>query len=146
MKESSMNANDNLKLIRARYQAVNAHDFERFQSFYGDSIVWHDPGLRRPIKGPRAVGQRLRTLTTAVPDLKWKLDKLFGQGQHVCAQFTFTGTQKGDLTNSRGEIIAASGKTIRIQAVGVYTISRGKIVDSRIYMDLSSLLALGRLG
>lgn len=47
---------------------------------------------------------------------------------------------------SRGEIIAASGKTIRIQAVGVYTISRGKIVDSKIFMDLSSLLALGRPG
>jgi steroid delta-isomerase-like uncharacterized protein len=138
-----MNPSDNLKLIRAHYQAVNTHDFDRFQTFYGDSIVWHDPGLRRPIKGPRAVGQRLRTLTTAVPDLKWKLDNLFGQGQQVCAQFTFTGTLKGDLTNSRGRVIGASGKAIRIQAVGVYTINRGKIVNSKIYMDLSSLLAPG---
>ena len=33
---------DTLKLIEARYEAVNAHDWDRFQRFYADSIFWDD--------------------------------------------------------------------------------------------------------
>ncbi|MCZ6702650.1 MAG: nuclear transport factor 2 family protein, partial [Ignavibacteria bacterium] len=50
---------ENLKLIEARYDAVNAQDWDRFQGFYADSIVWNDSGLPAPIKGPTAVRKRL---------------------------------------------------------------------------------------
>lgn len=39
-----MSVRENLQLIKARYEAVNAHDLNKFQAFYADSIVWHDPG------------------------------------------------------------------------------------------------------
>jgi steroid delta-isomerase-like uncharacterized protein len=127
----------NLKLIQARYEAVNAHDFERFQSFYADSVVWRDPGIARPVKGPRGARKRLESWTAAVPNLKWQLDELFGEADRLCAQFTFTGTHKGALTDSRGNELAPTNRAIRLQGVGVYAVTDGKIVSSRIYFDLA---------
>lgn len=135
-----MGAKENLKLIRARYEAVNAHDFERFQGFYGSTIKWEDPGLRSAVKGPAAVRKRLENLTTSFPDLQWKLGRIFSEGEHVCAEFTFTGTHRGKLQNQRsGTSLNPTNQKIRIQAVGVYTIRANKIVDSKIYFDFRNL-------
>lgn len=131
-----MTANENLNLIRKRYRAVNAHDWDSFQNCYAASIVWKDPGLPSAIKGPLAVRKRLETLSTAFPDLHWNLDRIFGQGNLVSAEFTFTGTHKNKLYDDRSKkTIAATNKKINIKASGVYKILKGKIVDSVIYFD-----------
>lgn len=130
---------ENRRLIENRYEAVNAHDFDRFQRFYADSIVWDDPGLAEPVRGPATVGARLKTWVAAFPDLRWNLDRLFGQDDWVCAEFTFTGTHKGPLENPSGVTIPASDRSIRIQAVGVYRMDKDKIVESRIYFDFTKI-------
>ena len=134
----------NRQLIEARYEAVNAHDFERFQSFYADSVVWRDPGTARPAKGPRAVRRRLETWTEAVPNLKWQLDDLFGEGDKLCAQFSFTGAHRGALNDGRGNELAPSNRAVRLPGVGVYVVADGKIVDSRIWFDLGAFGAVRR--
>lgn len=128
----------NLDLIQARYEAVNAHDLDRFQSFYADSVVWRDPGVARAVKGPPAVRKRLDAWIAAVPNLKWNLDELFGEGERLCAQFTFTGTHRGIVADGRGNELVATNRAIRIPAVGVYRVIDGKIADSRIYFDLAA--------
>ena len=137
-----MSTNDNLSLIKARYEAVNAHDFERFQGFYDKSIVWEDPGLASPVKGPAAVRSRLEAWAASFPDLKWKLGRIFSQGEDVCAEFTFTGTHKGKLQDPREKAaLSPTNQKVLIRAVGVYTVRRNKIVDSKIYFDFGNLLA-----
>lgn len=126
-----------LDLIRARYDAVNAHDVERFQGFYAKSVVWRDPALARSVKGPNAVGGRLESWIAAVPNLQWTLDELFGEGDRLCAQFTFTGTHKGVLNDGRGNELGATSRRLRVAGAGVYVVQDGKIVDSRIYFDLA---------
>ena len=128
----------NLDLIVARYEAVNAHDFDRFQGFYADDVVWRDPATPRPAKGPRAVRKRLETWAAAVPNLRWHLDELFGEGDRLCAQFTFSGTHRGPLADGRGNELGPSGRAVKIPGVGVYVIRDGKIADSRIYFDLGA--------
>lgn len=128
----------NLDLIVGRYEAVNAHDFDRFQGFYADDVVWRDPATPRPAKGPRAVRKRLETWAAAVPNLRWHLDELFGEGDRLCAQFTFSGTHRGPLADGRGNELSPSGRAVKIPGVGVYVISDGKIADSRIYFDLGA--------
>ena len=128
----------NLDLIVGRYEAVNAHDFDRFQAFYADDVVWRDPATPRPAKGPRAVRKRLETWTEAVPNLRWHLDELFGEGDRLCAQFTFSGTHRGALNDGRGNELSPSGRAVKIPGVGVYVIRDGKIADSRLYFDLGA--------
>ncbi len=138
-----MSARENIRLIQARYESVNAHDLDKFEGFYADSIIWNDPGLARPIKGPTAVRRRLQSLLRAFPDLQWQLDRIFTQGENVCAEFTFTGTHKGRLQGKTLGSIPATGEPIRLQAVGIYVVRSGRIVDSRIYFDFGALV--GRL-
>ena len=138
-----MSNKGNLKLIKARYEAVNSHDFEKFQSFYDNSVSWGDPHLERAVKGPAAVRRRLESLTAAFPDLKWELGRIFTEGENVCAEFTFTGTHRGKLEN-RGKAISASNQRIRIPAVGVYTVRGNKIVDSKIYYNFEDLKSVKR--
>lgn len=134
-----MSARQNIRLIQARYDAVNAHDLDKFEGFYADSITWNDPGLAKPIKGPAAVRRRLQSLVRAFPDLQWRLDRIFTQGENVCAEFTFTGTHKGKLQGKTRDSIPATGESIRLQGVGIYVVRGGKIVDSRIYFDFGAL-------
>jgi predicted ester cyclase len=134
----------NLDLIAARYEAVNAHDVDRFKSFYSDSILWRDPGTARAAKGPSAVGRRLEAWIAAVPNLKWTLDELFGEGDRLCAQFTFTGTHKGVVADSRGNQLVPTDQRLRIPAVGVYVVDGRKIVDSHIYFDLAPFRGASR--
>ena len=134
----------NLELIQARYDAVNAHDVDRFRGFYADSVVWRDPGTPRPAKGRRAVGRRLEAWIAAVPNLKWTLDDLFGEGDRLCAQFTFTGTHKGVVADARGNALAPTDQRLRIPGVGVYVVDGGKIVDSHIYFDLAAFRGADR--
>ena len=47
-----------LSLIEARYEAVNAHDLDRFQDFYADTVVWRDPGTARCMCASRETGSR----------------------------------------------------------------------------------------
>lgn len=129
-------------LIEARYEAVNDHDWDRFQGFYADSIVWDDPGLAEPIAGPKAVRTRLELLNRAYPDLRWNLDRIFSRGDLVCAEFTFTGTHEGELPGRAADVlIEPSGRTVRLSGVGVYQVKDGEIVDSKIYFDFGRLLA-----
>ena len=140
-----MGVEENLRLIEARSKAVNAHDWNRFQGFYANSIRWNDPGLPTPLRGPTAVRKRLEILTAAFPDLRWKLQRIFGHGELVSAEFVFTGRHAGPLPDNRiSQPIPPTNKRIRIQASGVYQIRKGKIIDSRIYFDFGSLRQKGR--
>lgn len=128
----------NEELIRARYEAVNAHDWDRFEGFYADSVVWDDPALAEPVRGPAEVRKRLETFAAAFPDLRWRLDRIFGHDDLVCAEFTFTGTHQDELPGHR-EPFEATGEVLELRAVGVYQVAGGKIADSKVYFDLSRL-------
>src|SRR5580704_17399784 len=109
-----MSLKENLALIRARYEAVNAHDWKRLQGLYADSILWNDSGLDEPIKGSLAVRRRFVAFARGFPDFRWDLDRLFGQGELMCAEFTFTGTHNGPLPFSNAGSTPVTKKLIRV--------------------------------
>jgi predicted ester cyclase len=131
----------NRALIEARYEAVNAHDYDRFQSFYAAGVAWRDPATPRPVKGPRSVRKRLEVWTAAVPNLRWHLDELFGENDRVCALFTFTGSHKGPLLIGWSKELLPTGRSFRLQGVGVYVAAESQIVDSRIWFDLAPFVS-----
>ena len=130
----------NTQVVKARFDAVNAHDWKRFQGLYSDSTVWYDAGLDKPIKGSAAVRKRLEAFVKGFPDFQWQLDRVFGQGELMCAEFTFTGTHGGPLPFADTQSVPVTNKSIRISGCGVYRIQEGKIVESRVYFDYFRIL------
>ncbi len=53
----------------------------------------------------------------------------------IAARFTLQGTHEGDFLG-----VPATGKLIAVEAVNLYCVSNGKIVDERGKPDLASLM------
>jgi len=136
----SLEQKQNVQLVKARFDAVNAHDWKRFQGLYSDSTIWYDAGLEKPIKGSTAVRKRLEAFAKGFPDFRWQLDRVFGQGEWMCAEFTFTGSHGGPLPFADTRSVPVTKKSIRISACGVYRIQESKIIESHVYFDCSRIL------
>lgn len=130
----------NTQLVKARFDAVNAHDWARFQGLYSASTTWHDSGLDKPIKGSAAVRKRLEAFAAGFSDFRWQLDRVFGQGEWMCAEFTFTGTHGGPLPFAGVRSVPVTNGSIHIGGCGVYRIQEGKIVESHVYFDVLGIL------
>jgi steroid delta-isomerase-like uncharacterized protein len=71
----------------------------------------------------------------AFPDIKVTTDLLLADGDKVVARNTATGTHSGQLME-----IPATGKQIETKAMGIFSISDGKIVESWVASDQMSLM------
>lgn len=72
----------------------------------------------------------------AVPNLRRQLDDLFGERPPL-RRFTFTGSHKGPVLIGRSRELLLTGRSFRLQGVGIYAVAEGQIVDSRIWFDLA---------
>ena len=79
------------------------------------------PGMQHGIDGHKAIGALFRA---AFPDLEWRIDDLIAEGDKVVARITAHGTHEGELFG-----IPATGKTMRMSAIGMWRIADGKIVE-----------------
>ena len=86
--------------------------------------------------GVKFIAQMFRT---AFPDYHMTIDFMVAEGDLLCARFTQSGTQQGELMG-----IAASGKRAEWTEIGVLRFSGGKVVESWYQANVLSLM--GQLG
>ncbi len=134
-----MGVEENLRLIKDRYEAYNAHDWDRFFEGYAESVVNYAPSLPEPLKGLAALRERNQAFETAFPDRRLEEVRTFGQGDWVCSEAIFTGTHKGPLPG--GETIPATNKQVRNPVVSVFKFEGGEITEQREYWDRLALKA-----
>jgi steroid delta-isomerase-like uncharacterized protein len=113
----------------------NRHDVAGILSHYDDEITWHDMALGRTHRGKAEVGEVLRTLFEAVPDLRLDLTTRLPHGDHVAEEYTLTGTHLGTLFG-----IPATGRRLRIQAVSFVRMRNGRLAEDNFYVDVAGLL------
>lgn len=86
----------------------------------------HDPALPSwEVLGPKGLKQMASIMRTAFPDFRVDIDDQFGEDDRVVTRVRQTGTHKGDFAG-----LAPTGRRIRISAISVERIERGKIVES----------------
>ena len=106
-----------LDLIRARYDAVNAHALDRFQ---GSMPTTPSGAIRRRPVRPGALGRCAggwrRGPRAVLSDRRWQLEDLFGEGDKLSAKFTFTGKHRGPLADGRGNALPGPGRRSRSPA------------------------------
>lgn len=93
------------------------------------------------ITGIEAAKAHYGTYLTAVSDIEFIVDDIYGQGNTVIKQWTFKGKHTGDLFG-----IPATGKNIALQGVSIAQIVNGKIAsDTDFADDLGLMTTLGVL-
>ena len=136
-----MSVEENLQVIDADFEAINAQDWDRFLGLHSESHVLYAPDSPEPRKGREALREWIQGYATAFPDLRVETVRSFGQGDWVCVEWVVTGTHTGPLMGPGGETIPATNKTARVPGSSVFKVEGGEITEDREYYDLLGLMA-----
>lgn len=139
-----MSAEENLRVIAAWGEANNAHDVETMLDLTTGSVVRWGPEQAEPFQGREAVRRFLEASNRAFPDTHTEVVRSFGQGDWVCAELIFKGTQQGPLEGPEGDAIPPTNRSVELPFSAVFHMEGGKIAEFHVYYD--NLAVLQQLG
>lgn len=134
-----MSAEDNKARTRHFYEDVlNTHDFAALDDYVAKDFVDHNPppGVASGIEGVR---QSFEMFTTAFPDLRFNIDRMYADGDAVISRITVTGTHEGEFMG-----IAPTGKHVEASGIDIIRVVDGKAVERwGNFDDLAMMQQLG---
>ena len=97
--------------------------------------IFHVPGRSEPMRGPAGYLAIIQMMRGGFPDIQWTIEEMVAEGDKVAARFTMRGTHLGTFFGT-----PATGKKIAVQALNIYRLSGGQIVEETGQPDLLGLL------
>jgi steroid delta-isomerase-like uncharacterized protein len=97
--------------------------------------IFHVPGRSEPMRGPAGYLAIIQMMRGGFPDIQWTLEEMVAEGDKVAARFTMRGTHLGTFFGA-----PSTGKTIAVQALNIYRLSHGQIIEETGQPDLLGLL------
>ena len=90
-----------------------------------------------PGQAPGRAGliESIEGLRAAFPDLAWRIEEVVAEGEKVASYHTWSGTHLGEFLG-----IAPTGKRVRMGCMIFDTYEDGKLKQSRLMMNVLSLL------
>src|SRR4051812_46370275 len=124
----------------ARYlAALNSHDVAAIADLVTDDVVWEDPALAEPARGPAAVQDFMRDACVAFPDLRFDESDdphLSVDGDEVAWRWRMRGTNTGRIDPPG---FAATGRAIALDGVDLWRMREGRIARARAFYDFNAL-------
>ena len=139
MAETTTAEQTNLRTVRASYDALNAHDMDRFSGFYTDDFRGEAPGTTHALT-QRENRQYVENYLKAFPDLHFELTRVLAQGDLVVADWTGTGTHNGPLQAPDGSTIPPGHKKVVVYGSNTFKLENDKIKRAWIYYDMNTLM------
>ncbi len=134
----TMTKDEQLRVIEAMEEAVNAHDLEQLASYFADSVVARTP--QGTLRGPAEVKGVFAARIAAFPDFRVDRVVIFGDGTWNCHVARASGTHKGPLKGPGGREIPPTGRSVQFEICGVLRFEDGKVVEVHEYGDRLALL------
>ena len=97
--------------------------------------TFYVPGRPEPLKGPAGYLEIIAMMRSGFPDIQWRLEELICEENNVAARFTMRGTHGGDFLG-----VPATGNNIAVQALNIYRLSDGRIVEEYGQPDMLGLM------
>lgn len=127
---------DDLELSRDAWNALNAHDIDRFIQYFTEDVEYQSAALPHPIRGRGALGETMRAYIRGFPDLRFTIEQMLQSGEYVITRWKSTGTHKGEFMG-----IPPTGRAGgEIHGCNVGEIKDGKVTRLWSYWDSASLL------
>ena len=121
-----MPVEDNMHLMRRWFQEV--WNDGRIQTVYdllaSDGVARGQRNAETEIRGPDQFAQFVCDVRGAFPDIKLRIEDIFGAEDKVVVRWSATMTHSGIVG------IPASGKIVRSRGISIATIEKGKIIES----------------
>jgi steroid delta-isomerase-like uncharacterized protein len=138
-----MSAQDNAMLARAAYGAFNERDFDRAAALVAEDLELINVATGETFRGPEGFRQYMQGWASAFSDASTEITNLSAGDDFAVVEFVGQGTHDGPLKGPAGEI-PPTGRRVEIRFCEVHEIWDGKIVRSRTYFDLATMM--GQLG
>jgi steroid delta-isomerase-like uncharacterized protein len=116
-------------------EVINGRDLDAaLTELVAEDFVEENP---LPGQGPGRAGLAdvLAGMFAAFPDLDWTVHRLIAEGDRVASFCTWTGTHRGEFMG-----IPATGRSVTIEAWTMDRFRHGRLVQSRIIMDVAGML------
>lgn len=85
--------------------------------------------------GPAGYLAVIAMMRAGFPDIQWTLEAMVAEADKVAARFTMRGTHRGAFFG-----VAPTGRAIAVQAMNLYRISGGQIIEEYGQPDMLGLL------
>lgn len=130
-----MSAEENKTVIRRLEEALNAGRPDAGLDVWAENLTFNGQTI-----SPQTVAQIRAPLWTAVPDVRWTLERMIAEGDWVAVLWTMRGTHTGDFAHPVFGAAAASGKAIQMSYMDHYRIADGRIAEAWEVRDALALL------
>lgn len=116
----------NKELVKRYIEELNKGNTEPFEELCAPEYGYYLPSNSpRPL--PREeMFEFLKTLFQAFPDINWRIEESFAEGDRVIVWNIITGTHEGEFQG-----IPATGNKINISSILMYRFKNGKIVEEK---------------
>src|ERR1700677_850715 len=125
---------DNIEFAKEQIAALNGRDLDSYLSRVGESYVG-EAEMGGSVLGREGARQNLETILRAFPDLKLEVEEIVANGNTVVTRLRMLATHKGAYAG-----IAATTKSIVLEACNIAEVRNGKSVRGRLYADNAKLL------
>ena len=134
-----MSTADNVKLVKASWDAINAHDLNALERMEAANFSATLPGAPGPLNsgGNKAY---LQGFITAFPDLHFEIVRTVSDGDNVVTEWVGTGTHTGPLVSPSGQSIPPTGKKATTHGSNTFEVKNGKLSSTSGYWNMAELL------
>jgi steroid delta-isomerase-like uncharacterized protein len=138
-----MSEQENIQVIRANFEALNAQDAQTFSQLRAADFAAEVPGVPTPLNAEQTWKFNQGYLS-AFSNAHIEVTLTVAQGPYVVALYTATGTHTAPIPAPSGGSIPASGKKFAVKGCSTYELKGGKIYRQWDFADMLSLF--GQLG
>jgi predicted ester cyclase len=132
---SQVAVRSNIETVREYTQRVfNEHDPDLASEYLAPEVKWHG-GLLGTVEGVANVAEMLRGFIGALPDLHATEQDVVAAGDTIAVRYVVEATHEGNLLG-----LEPTGRRVRWDAVDVYRLADGMIVEEWAGDDLAAIL------
>lgn len=121
----------NVAAVQSGFDKFNAKDWKGVTATYTDDAAIYEQISADDVDGGRAIGKYFAELGKAFPNGQQKVEALWGAGDFVVAESTFTGTNDGPLP--RMGLKKGTKKAVTLRQAHVFRLDGGKVLQHWIF-------------
>jgi steroid delta-isomerase-like uncharacterized protein len=126
---------DLINIVKAHYDAWNARDYDAISRGLSGDFLFESDAVPAPVRGREGMKQFARTYLTAFPDLRFTIQEIIESGGTVVAEWTATGTQRGELYG-----LPPTGRYATVRGCNIYHFDGDEAIRSRSFWDTATLM------
>jgi steroid delta-isomerase-like uncharacterized protein len=123
------------ELIHEWIAAWNAHDGDRVAGVFGEEFLYEDVTFGVVMRTPQDVKGFVDGFVAVAPDCAFEIGSAFVAGGFGGADWTCTGTHRGDMPG-----MPASGKRFSLRGATIFELRDGRFSKAADYWDLATLM------